>query len=51
LSRDYELLDEILPSRVRSVGEWMKLTGYNGLRGSVLKDYSDAGHRKKAQNA
>jgi hypothetical protein len=51
LTRDYELLDEILPSRVRSVGEWMKLTGYNGQRGSVLKDYVDAGSRKKAQKA
>lgn len=42
LTRDYDLLDEILPSRVKSVGEWMKLTGYTGERGSVLKDYRDA---------
>ncbi|KAE9363841.1 NmrA family protein [Stipitochalara longipes BDJ] len=44
--KDYELLDEILPERVRSVGEWMKLTGYNGERGNVLKDYADAGRKK-----
>lgn len=37
LTRDYALLDEILPTRVRSVGEWMKLTEYTGERGSVLK--------------
>ncbi len=36
--KDYERLDEILPERVRSVGEWMKLTGYTGERTSVLKD-------------
>lgn len=41
LVRDYALLDEILPTRVKSVGEWMKLTKYSGERGSVLKDYRD----------
>lgn len=50
LTRDYKSLDEILPSRVKSVGEWMKLTGYTGQRSSVLKDYADAGS-KKAQKA
>jgi uncharacterized protein YbjT (DUF2867 family) len=43
---NYELLDEILPERVRSVGEWMKLTGYTGERTNVLKDYADAGKKK-----
>ena len=37
--RDYKLLDEILPGRVKSVKEWMELTGYTGQRASVLKDY------------
>ncbi len=46
LTRDYQLLDEILPSRVKSVGEWMKLTGYDGQRSNVLKDYADAGSKK-----
>jgi NmrA-like family len=43
---DFELMDKILPERVRSVGEWMKLTGYNGQKSSVLKDYADAGRNK-----
>lgn len=38
--RDYELLDEILPTRIKSVKEWMQMTGYTGQYGSVLKDYS-----------
>ena len=42
--RDYKILDEILPTRVKSVGEWMKLTGYTGERAHVLKDYRDAGY-------
>lgn len=41
LTRDYDLLDEILPTRVKSVGDWMRVTGYTGERGSVLKDYRD----------
>ncbi|TVY62693.1 NmrA-like family domain-containing protein, partial [Lachnellula suecica] len=45
LVRDLSLLEEILPDRVKSVGEWMKLTGYTGERSSVLKDYAD-GKRK-----
>lgn len=40
-ARDYKLLDEILPNRVKSVEEWMRLTGYTGERKSVLKDYAD----------
>nr|UWK20041.1 NmrA family protein [Trichoderma gamsii] len=37
--RDYKLLDEILPTRVKSVKEWMERTGYDGSFASVLKDY------------
>jgi len=39
--RDYKLLDEILPTRVKSVKEWMEKTGYTGEPISVLKDYRD----------
>ncbi|KAJ5413625.1 hypothetical protein N7509_000252 [Penicillium cosmopolitanum] len=35
--RDYQLLDEILPTRVKSVKEWMVKTGYRGNYASVLK--------------
>ncbi|KAF2183857.1 NAD(P)-binding protein [Zopfia rhizophila CBS 207.26] len=44
---DYALLDEILPTRVKTLGEWMKLVGYTGERSSVLKDYRD--NAKKRQ--
>ena len=40
--RDYALLDEILPGRVKSVKEWMVKTGYTGEFASILKDYRDA---------
>jgi hypothetical protein len=45
--RDYRLLDEILPSRIKSVKEWMIKTGYTGERRPVLKDHRD-GSRKTA---
>jgi hypothetical protein len=35
--RDYDLLDEILPSRVKSVKEWMVKTGYTGEVHSALR--------------
>ena len=35
--RYYGLLDEILPGSVKSVKEWMVLTGYDGTPGQVLK--------------
>ena len=35
-ARDYGLLDEILPTRVKSVREWMEKTGYTGRYKSVL---------------
>jgi len=38
VERDYELLDEIHPRRIRSVREWMELTGYDGTLKQVLKD-------------
>ncbi|KAL7958002.1 hypothetical protein V8C34DRAFT_165625 [Trichoderma compactum] len=41
--RDYALLDDILPTRVRSVKEWMVKVGYTGEPSSVLKDYRDQG--------
>lgn len=44
--RDYALLDEILPSRVKSVKEWMVKTGYTGEPKSVLKDYRDGQGRR-----
>ncbi len=30
--RDYKLLDEILPDRVKTVGEWMRKSGYDRQR-------------------
>lgn len=45
--RDYKLLDEILPGRVKSVKEWMEKTGYTGEPSSVLKDYRDGAGRKQ----
>ena len=38
---DYALLNEILPTRVKTLGEWMRLAGYSGEKSSVLKDYRD----------
>lgn len=35
--RDYKLLDEILPDRVKSVKQWMELTKYDGTPKAVLK--------------
>ncbi|KAK5553556.1 hypothetical protein LTR46_008532 [Exophiala xenobiotica] len=40
-TRDYRLLDEILPTRVKSVREWMEMTNYTGKPSSVLKDVRD----------
>ena len=40
--RDYELLDEILPTRVKSVKEWMIKTKYDGKPGPVLKTFGSA---------
>jgi len=46
--RDYRLLDEILPGRVKSVKEWMVKTSYTGKPASVLKDYRDRATGAKA---
>lgn len=35
--RDYKLLDEIMPGRVRSLEEWMRKVGYNGEKRIILK--------------
>jgi hypothetical protein len=46
--RDMKILDDILPDRVKSIEEWMKLSGYTGERESVLKDYADGSRKGKA---
>ncbi|OBT46311.1 hypothetical protein VE00_02720 [Pseudogymnoascus sp. WSF 3629] len=46
-TRDYKIMDEILPGRIRSVKEWMVKTGYTGEPGRVLKDYIDRERKKK----
>jgi hypothetical protein len=38
---DYELLDRILPDRVRPVEEWMRKTGYDGSKTLVPKTFDD----------
>jgi hypothetical protein len=43
IQRDYNLLDQILPERVRSVGEWMKKVNYDGNSRRLLKDWADGG--------
>lgn len=39
--RNYTLLDKVLPTRVKSVRQWMEMTGYSGKPAPVLKDYRD----------
>jgi uncharacterized protein YbjT (DUF2867 family) len=41
VTRDYALLDRILPDRVRDLEEWMRKTQYDARPRSVLKDLSD----------
>jgi hypothetical protein len=45
ITRDYALLDRILPGRVRSVEEWMRKTGYDGSKTLVLKTFDDVGSK------
>lgn len=45
VTRDYEMLDNILPDRVRSLEEWMRKVKYDGAFRPVLKDLVD---RRKA---
>lgn len=41
-TRDYERMDSILPDRMKSVGEWIRQTGYQGDMGPlILKEYAD----------
>lgn len=49
VKRDYALLDEILPTRAKTVKEWMILTGYTGEKSSVLKDYRDRAKMQEKQ--
>lgn len=37
IRKDYEFLNSILPDRLKSVKQWMKKTGYQGEKKSVLK--------------
>jgi hypothetical protein len=43
ITRDYALLDRILPQRVRTVEDWMRKVGYDGEPRRLLKDWADAG--------
>lgn len=40
-TRDFALLTEILPKRIKSLEEWMYKVDYQGKRKSVLKDLED----------
>ncbi len=51
IQRDYKLLDQILPDRVRSVGEWMQKVNYDGKPRRLLKDWSDGGIGAKGETA
>jgi hypothetical protein len=46
IRRDYALLDDIPPQRVRTVEEWMRLSRYEGKKGTTLKDISDGARNK-----
>ncbi|MBN9162289.1 MAG: hypothetical protein BGO98_27750 [Myxococcales bacterium 68-20] len=41
VTRDYALLDRILPDRVRTLEEWMRKTKYDGSFRPILKDRAD----------
>jgi hypothetical protein len=43
ITRDYALLDRILPQRMRTVEDWMRKVGYDGEPRRLLKDWADAG--------
>ncbi|PNP47784.1 hypothetical protein THARTR1_10469 [Trichoderma harzianum] len=36
---DYQVLDRVLPTRIKSVEEWMIKTGYTGKAAPLLKDF------------
>jgi hypothetical protein len=46
ITRDYEMLDSILPSRVKTVEEWMRKVKYDGSPRPTLKDWVDGGIAK-----
>jgi len=47
IRRDYALLDEILPGRVKTVGEWMEKVSYDGEKRAVLKDVNERARAAK----
>ncbi|KAH8807905.1 hypothetical protein F5884DRAFT_881445 [Xylogone sp. PMI_703] len=46
-TRDFKLLDEIHPGRIKNLEEWMRKVNYQGARKSVLKDIEDSQHMRK----
>ena len=51
IQRDYDLLDKILPNRVRTVREWMEKVNYDGRPRRLLKDWADGGIGAKGESA
>ncbi|KAM3066265.1 hypothetical protein ACMFMG_003224 [Clarireedia jacksonii] len=47
LPRDEQMLDKVLPDRIRGLEEWMRQVGYDGQRKNVLKGAEDL-RRKNA---
>jgi hypothetical protein len=48
--RDLQLLDRVLPNRIKSLEEWMRIVQYDGKRRSVLKGIEDL-HRQAQLSA
>ncbi|KIW10114.1 hypothetical protein PV08_11074 [Exophiala spinifera] len=46
--RDMALLDRIHPGRIKSLAEWMRLVGYDGIRKNVLKGNEDLRRQAKS---
>lgn len=51
IRRDYDMLDTILPDRVKSVEEWMRKVNYTGEKKALLKSYNDQLEEQKRQDA
>jgi hypothetical protein len=47
IRRDYEMLDQIFPERIKNVEEWMRKTNYTGELKPLLKDWADRGMETK----
>lgn len=47
--RDYDMLDAVLPDRIRSLEEWMRKVEYDGRKREVLKALSDQRARSEAK--